>query len=611
MKNIKDILKSTFGYDSFRSEQEHIISSIINGNDSLVVMPTGGGKSMCFQLPAIAMKGTALVVSPLIALMEDQVAALHENGVSAAYLNSTLSYDERLYIEDSYIDGSLDILYMAPERLTQPESIEFLKCGKINLLAIDEAHCVSQWGHDFRPEYRQLNIVKKAFPNIPTVALTATADPTTQQDIILQLGLVNPDIFVCGFDRPNITYNIQERDNPKKQLLDFLNEHNDESGIIYCSTRKEVEDYTDFVNEKGFYASAYHAGLPVKKRSEALEMFQRSDGMIIVATIAFGMGIDKPDVRFVAHVNLPKSMEAYYQETGRAGRDGEPATAWMIYGMKDIILQKSFITQGEGSEEFKRVSIEKLNSLLAFCETAECRRIVLLKYFGEIQHEGCNNCDNCLTPPKTFDATVLAQKALSNAYRTGERFGVTYLTDVLLGKTNERIEQFRHDQVSTFGIGKELSSSEWKNLYRQLAVAGFCEIDIEQYNSVKLNKKSYQILKKEVEFWARKMPKRKAKAEKSQYNINSKAGAKNKADSITKNLSDGDKELLKALTDLNTELAEKHKVPKYVVFNRATLAEMAAEKPTTDEEFLNINGVGNVKLRTYGKDFMDMIKSYK
>ncbi len=605
MQNIKDILKSNFGYDSFRSDQEKIIATVLSGKDALVVMPTGGGKSLCYQLPGIAMKGTALVVSPLIALMEDQVAALQENGVEAAYLNSTTDYQNRLYIEDSYIDGTLDILYMAPERLVQPETIEFLKAGKLNLIAIDEAHCVSQWGHDFRPEYRQLNIVKKVFCNIPTIALTATADPTTQLDIVEQLQLTYPDIFVCGFDRPNITYYVSERQNPKKQLESFLNDHNKECGIIYCSTRKEVDDYTAFLTDKGYYAKSYHAGMPAAKRSKTLEKFQNTDEMIIVATIAFGMGIDKPDVRFVAHMNLPKSMESYYQETGRAGRDGEPATAWMIYGMKDIILQKSFINQSESSSEFKRVSIEKLNSLLAFCETAECRRKVLLRYFGETQHKACGNCDNCLIPPDTFDATVLAQKALSNVYRTGQRFGVTHLTDVLLGKNSERIAQFRHNAISTFGIGKELTANEWKNLYRQLAVAGYCDIDIESYNAVKLNSTSFDILKNECNFWARKLPKREIK--------NNKAKAKSVKRSpaaITSNLSNDDKDLLSKLTELNAAIAEKHGIPKYVVFNRSTLAEMAEKRPLDDTQFLMINGVGNVKLKTYGNAFITVIKEH-
>ncbi len=602
MCDLRQVLKTNFGYDSFRDNQEQIISSIINGRDALIVMPTGGGKSLCYQLPALTLAGTALVVSPLIALMEDQVAALQENGIAAAYLNSTTDYHDRLLIEDSFIDGTLDILYMAPERLLQPETLLFLKSGKLNLIAIDEAHCVSQWGHDFRPEYRQLNSVRRAFSNIPTIALTATADPVTQNDIVTQLELNNPERFICGFDRPNITYRIAERNNPKKQLLGFLSQHRDECGIIYCSTRNDVDEYTAFLQENGYNSQAYHAGLSTEKRSRALSAFQNSDEMIIVATIAFGMGIDKPDVRFVVHLNLPKSMESYYQETGRAGRDGEPATAWMIYGMKDIILQKSFITRSEGNDEFKRIATQKLNSLLAFCETAQCRRLALLNYFGESRNDNCGNCDNCLQPPETYDATVLAQKALSNVYRTGSRFGITHLADVLLGKKTDRILQFGHDKVSTYGIGSDLSANDWKNLYRQLAVAGYCEIDIEAFNAVKLNTASYKILKNQTTFLARKIIRLPQEKSSSQNQKKRK---------ITENsLDTADQKLFDRLTELNTELAAKHGVPKYVVFNRATLAEMAINKPETPTELLRINGVGEIKLKNYGSDFMNLIRSY-
>ena len=598
MQNLLKILKDNFGYDSFRSEQQRVITTVMAGQDSLVVMPTGGGKSLCFQLPGIALTGTALVVSPLIALMEDQVNALQENGISAAYLNSSTTCEDRLLIEDAFIAGNLDILYMAPERLVQPETIRFLKSGKINLLAIDEAHCVSQWGHDFRPEYRQLNTVRQAFVNIPTIALTATADPVTRNDIVKQLELKNPEIFVCGFDRPNISYQIGLRQNADRQLLDFLQHHNTECGIIYCSTRKEVEMRAAFLNDNGFNASPYHAGLDSGKRSRILQQFQNSEDMIVVATIAFGMGIDKPDVRFVAHLNLPKSMEAYYQETGRAGRDGEAATAWMLYGMKDIILQKSFITQSEGNDEFKRIAIEKLNSLLAFCETAECRRLVLLRYFGEIRDTGCNNCDNCLNPPETFDATILAQKALSNIYRTGQRFGITHLTAVLTGKKTERITQFRHDKLSTFGIGSEIPANEWKNLYRQLAVAGFCDISIEEYNTVKLNDKSYEILKGEKTFMARRL-------------LRKKEIRKTREKKTTPDKLDAEaKILLKSLTQLNSELAEKHHVPKYIVFNNKSLSEMAQKRPMNENEFLQINGVGKIKLQTYGAAFLQLIREH-
>ncbi len=601
MQDLHEVLKSNFGYDSFRDNQEQIISKIISGKDALIVMPTGGGKSLCYQLPALALAGTALVVSPLIALMEDQVTALQENGISAAYLNSTTSYQDRLHIEDSFIDGTLDILYMAPERLLQPETLLFLKSGRLNLIAIDEAHCVSQWGHDFRPEYRQLNSVRRAFSDIPAIALTATADPVTQNDIVQQLELHDAERFICGFDRPNITYSIRERQNPKKQLLGFLSQHRHESGIVYCSTRNDVDEYTAFLQDNNYNARAYHAGLSTDKRSRALTAFQNAEEMIIVATIAFGMGIDKPDVRFVAHLNLPKSMESYYQETGRAGRDGEPATAWMIYGMKDIILQKSFITQSEGSDEFKRIATQKLNSLLAFCETAQCRRQALLNYFGEKHHENCGNCDNCIQPPETYDATVLAQKALSNVYRTGSRFSITHLADVLLGKKTDRILQFRHDRVSTFGIGSDLDANDWKNLYRQLAVAGYCEIDIENYNAVKLNAASYRILKNETTFFARKI---------SRLSEEKATKTRKKSKITAESLNTADQKLFDKLTELNAELAAKHGVPKYVIFNRASLAEMAVNRPESPTEFLKINGVGEVKLKNYGSDFINLIRNH-
>ncbi len=598
-KNPEQILHSVFGYTGFRGRQQEIIETVIRGADSLVVMPTGGGKSLCFQIPALALGSTALVISPLIALMQDQVTALQENGVRAAFLNSTLSSNQFQKVIKDLLAGELDLLYLAPERLMQEGTINLLSNLSVSLIAIDEAHCVSQWGHDFRPEYLQLNELSRLFPGIPRIALTATADPLTQRDICQRLDLSQPEIFICGFDRPNIRYLIEERDNPRKQILSFLNNHICECGIIYCSTRKETEELASFLHSKGYNCAAYHAGLKNDLRSEILARFQASEAMIVVATIAFGMGVDKPDVRFVAHMNLPRSIEAYYQETGRAGRDGNPAEAWMIYGLKDLILQQKFIDASDGSEDFKRVSREKLSALLAFCETATCRRQVLLRYFAQNTDTKCNNCDTCITPPETFDGTIHAQKALSNIYRTGESFGVSHLVDVLLGRDNDKIRKFRHEKVSTYGIGTELDEQQWKTLYRQLAAAGFCYIDAERFNAVRLNQKSYKILRNETTFHTRRL--RKLTRKNTNKSSNATEG--------TEQLNPEDSRLFQKLRALRKSLSEEHNIAPYMIFHDSTLREMSIKRPGNNRQLLEINGVGDTKAKRYGQQFLELVSN--
>ena len=599
MQRAKQILQSTFGYDEFRHNQHEIIQTLLEGGDAFVLMPTGGGKSLCFQIPAMLREGVGIVVSPLIALMQDQVDALLQLGIRAAFLNSTLSFSEQEEIEQSLRRNELDLLYVAPERLLGEKTLQLLEQCQISLFAIDEAHCVSQWGHDFRKEYQQLSTLPDRFPNIPRIALTATADQRTRAEIIQQLQLSQAGVYINSFDRPNIRYIISEAQNSRDKLWRFIQEnHQGDAGIIYCLSRKKVEATATWLSDKGLTALPYHAGLSAAIRQRHQQRFLREDAVIIVATIAFGMGIDKPDVRFVAHLNLPKNIEAYYQETGRAGRDGTPANAWMSYGLQDVITLRQMMQDSDAGEEHKRIIQQKLDAMLGLCELASCRRQAILAYFDEQLNEPCGNCDNCLSPPATWDATVDAQKALSTVYRTGQRFGVAYVTDVLRGKVDERIQRNRHDQLSTFGIGEELSVFEWRSLYRQLIALGYLRINMERYGALELTEKSRPLLRGETQLQARKQlrPEPGKKQPK-------KSSAKSELRSI-------DEPIFQALRELRTKLAEQQGVPPYVIFADSALTEMSRLRPLSEDAFRYINGVGEIKLERYGKAFMEVIRDY-
>ncbi|MCH9798632.1 MAG: DNA helicase RecQ [Betaproteobacteria bacterium] len=602
MSDAIDILQTTFGYDSFRDKQQAIVEHVIAGQDALVLMPTGGGKSLCYQIPALARDGLAIIVSPLIALMQDQVEALQQLGVKAAFLNSSLSVEDNASITSKVLSGEIKILYVAPERLTVSSFLNLL--DEVNthvglaLFAIDEAHCVSQWGHDFRPEYRQLTILHDRFPKVPRIALTATADGPTRAEIISQLALENAQQFISSFDRPNIRYHVTIKDNARQQLLHFLErEHANDAGIIYCLSRKKVEATAAWLTEKGWQALPYHAGLSAQLREHNQRRFLREEGIIMVATIAFGMGIDKPNVRFVAHLDLPKSMEGYYQETGRAGRDGLPANAWMAYGMGDVVSMRQMLDSGDASEERKRLEVIKLNALLGFCESTGCRHQSILRYFGEEHPGNCGQCDNCINPVDTWLATQAAQMALSCVYRTGQRFGAGHLIDVLIGKLTPQIERFNHDKVSTFGIGKDFSQSQWNSVYRQLTAAGYLEADIAAYGGLKLTETARPILKGEQEIWLRRdatPEKRASKAERSSRLKEAFEGA-------------NDDPLWLALKAKRMELAKEQSVPPYVIFHDATLIEILNQKPQDLTAMGQISGIGQAKLERYGLAFLEVI----
>src|SRR5690554_885157 len=592
------ILQKTFGYDAFRGPQAEIIDTVIAGQDALVLMPTGGGKSLCYQIPALVREGVAIIVSPLIALMQDQVSALEQLGISAAYLNSSLAFDQVRAIEQSLRQGEIKILYVAPERLIQPRTLELLHQLPVSLFAIDEAHCVSQWGHDFRSDYLQLSLLHQQFPQVPRVALTATADDRTRAEIITRLQLEQAAQFVSGFDRPNIQYRIEQKQDARQQLLRLLhNEHPNDAGIVYCLSRRKVDETAAWLAQQGFTALPYHAGLPAATRQSHQERFLREDGVIIVATIAFGMGIDKPDVRFVAHLDLPKSIEAYYQETGRAGRDGQSATAWMAYGVQDVLKLKKMMRQSQGSEDHKRTENHKLDAMLGLCEITSCRRQALLAYFGEHDHPPCNNCDSCLTPPETFDGTVVTQKALSCCYRTGQRFGVNYLIDVLLGKANSRVQQFGHDKLSTFGIGTELDVNQWRSVFRQLAARGIMEVDVAGYGGLQLTEKCRGLLKGEQSIELRKDIKTTAPGKRSRSNAGAALGGP-------------DKVLWESLRELRKRLATEQDIPPYMIFHDATLMEIVSYQPQTLEALGRISGVGVNKLEHYGEVFVAAVTAH-
>ncbi|MBL3599866.1 MAG: DNA helicase RecQ [gamma proteobacterium endosymbiont of Lamellibrachia anaximandri] len=597
MHRALQILNNTFGYESFRHNQGDIIEALLNGQDALALMPTGGGKSLCYQIPALIRPGVGVVISPLIALMQDQVDALTQLGLNAAFLNSTLDMGSIRATEQALLAGELDLLYIAPERLLNERMLSLLEQVPLALFAIDEAHCVSQWGHDFRKDYQRLSILQERFPGVPRIALTATADERTRHEIIEQLGLQNAAIFINSFDRPNIRYALAEGQNAKDALWQFLQrEHPDDAGIVYCLSRKRVEQIADWLSTKGRKALPYHAGLSDAERRNNQSRFLREDGVIIVATIAFGMGIDKPDVRFVAHLNLPKSVEAYYQETGRAGRDGEAANAWMAYGLQDVITLRQFTQSSDSEDQFKRVAHHKLEAMLGLCELTGCRRQALLAYFGETLSEPCGNCDNCLLPPETWDAQEAARKALSCVYRTGQRFGVNYVVDVLRGKEDDRIQRFGHDQLSTFGIGADLSISEWRSLFRQLIAQGYLDIDVAGHGSLRLTEKSRPLLRGEQGLMLRRQ--RKVEKEKS------------KRERKLSGLRSFDRPLFESLRALRLELAEAQGVPPYVIFHDATLTELARRRPASLHEMAAISGVGESKLARYGQQFLLQVREY-
>ena len=594
------LLRSVFGYEQFRAPQAEVIATLMAGQDALVLMPTGGGKSLCFQIPAMARAGTGIVVSPLIALMQDQVAALTQAGVRAAFLNSTLSSAEARDIEQQLLRGEWDLLYVAPERLMLERTLDLLARAKISLFAIDEAHCVSQWGHDFRPEYIQLCVLHQRFPDVPRIALTATADEPTRREIITRLGLENARVFISSFDRPNIRYRIaQGGERAREQLLRFISEeHAGEVGIVYCLSRKRVDEVAAWLATKGLSALPYHAGLDSGVRAAHQARFLKEEGVIMVATIAFGMGIDKPNVRFVAHLNLPKSVEAYYQETGRAGRDGLAADAWMIYGLQDVITLRQMLETSESDDAHKRVERHKLDAMLGLSELTTCRRQALLAYFGEILAEPCGNCDNCLTPPETWDASVPAQKALSCVHRTGQRFGVNYLIDVLMGKSDERIQRFGHDNLSTFGIGKDVDANAWRGIFRQLIARGLLDVDLEGHGALRLTDACRAVLRGDEQLWLR----REIKPVKTKKSKTARAASSLFSDAR-------DQQLWDALRVRRRELAEKQNVPPYVVFHDATLTQMVERRPQSLREFAQISGVGERKLEAYGADFLEVIRA--
>ena len=595
MNSALNILQHTFGYDSFRPPQDEIIDTVVNGGDALVLMPTGGGKSLCYQIPALARPGCGVVVSPLIALMQDQVSALRQLGVSAAFLNSTLDSGQARQVEEDLVNGNLDLLYIAPERLTQARTSELLKRSPIALFAIDEAHCVSQWGHDFRADYLQLGLLHEQFPGIPRIALTATADERTRAEIIERLDLGEARRFIAGFDRPNIRYRIGLKQNAKQQLLRFLkDEHPDHAGIVYCLSRKKTEDVAFWLQEHGFNALPYHAGLSAQIRADYQSRFLREESVIMVATVAFGMGIDKPDVRFVAHLDMPKTVEAYYQETGRAGRDGSPSDAWMIYGLQDVIKLRQMLAGSEGSEEHKRAEQHRLNAMLGLCEITSCRRQSLLKYFGEHLQEPCGNCDSCLEPVATWDGSEAARKALSVVYRTGQRFGVNHLVDVLRGSEAERIYQFDHHLLPTYGVGKDLDANQWRSVFRQLVARGYLRVDMDRFGALCLEEQCRGLLRGEESIQLRR----------------DAAKSKGKKQTRTTLPEDIDVTLWEALRDRRRELAEEQGVPPYVIFHDRTLQEMCVALPRSLAQFGRLTGVGERKLDKYGDAFIQVVERH-
>ena len=598
MSEALTILNQTFGYPAFRGEQAEIIGQVASGGDALVLMPTGGGKSLCYQIPALLRDGVGIVVSPLIALMQNQVDQLKQLGVRADFLNSTQLIDEAGRVQRDALAGKIDLLYVAPERLLTPSFLHLMERMTIALFAIDEAHCVSQWGHDFRPEYLQLSILHERFPTVPRIALTATADELTREEMIKRLKLEDARVFISSFDRPNIRYTVVEKQDARQQLLRFLREeHPGDAGIIYCLSRKKVDETAHWLKGQGIVALSYHAGMDTASRRRNQDKFLRDDSIVMVATIAFGMGIDKPDVRFVAHLDLPKSVEGYYQETGRAGRDGQPANAWMTYGLSDVVQLSRMIEQSDADESHKRVERHKLDAMLGYCETVTCRRQMLLQYFGEAGAP-CGNCDTCLAPPLTWDGSLAAQQALSTVYRTGQRFGAGHLIDVLLGKATERMKSLGHDQLKTFGLGNDFDDKRWRSVFRQLVATGLLRVDVTGYGALLLNETSRPVLRgeqpvhfrQEVEVEKRKTTKTRTK--------------------VPLDLPADRHELLEALRTLRRKLAEEQGVPSFVIFHDSTLMQLVTQRPQNRAQLAEISGIGAQKLDRYGAPLLDVLRAH-
>ena len=596
MEQALEILRNTFGYRDFRGDQQDIINHVLAGNDALVLMPTGGGKSLCYQVPAMIRPGTGIIISPLIALMQDQVSALLQLGIRAAFLNSTLPAQTVWETEQGLLNNDMDLLYIAPERLLQERTLALLERTRLALFAIDEAHCVSQWGHDFRKDYLALDQLQQRFPSVPRIALTATADERTRFEIRERLGLEQAKVYISGFNRPNIRYRITTRLEERKQLLQFLEtEHQGDAGIVYCLSRKKTEAVAEWLTAQGRTALPYHAGLESRVRYRHQQRFLQEEGIIIVATIAFGMGIDKPDVRFVAHLDLPKSIEAYYQETGRAGRDGTAANAWMVYGLEDVVKLRQMLEQSDAEENHKWVERHKLNAMLGLCEITSCRRHALLQYFGEESPARCGNCDTCLHPVETWDGTTAARKALSCVYRTGQLFGARHLIDVLLGKENDKVRKFGHQRLSTFGIGEELNMEQWRSVFRQLIARGFLSVDLKGFGSLLLTDQSRPLLQGEAQVFLRKDDRIKKPSRKQRKTP----------------LQVSDPELFEKLKACRKQLAVKQGLPPYVIFHDTTLVEMTQRLPSSPDELLQVSGVGAHKLEQYGEDFLAVIRAHR